>query len=118
MSPVKRSRKQLKRLLFSVTGRSLLYGAIAFPLPLRIMTVLKSAVVATQKPRICWGCLHKFPSGSILLSEAIADEGSVSNSYLCQDCYHHSHGWGMDEWESTMNGEIGYWKDGTWKPYE
>lgn len=78
------------------------------------MQTLSASVVVTRKPHTCWGCLRKFPAGSMLLSESIASDGSIGNSYTCQDCYHETLSWDVHEWESTCTGNVGYWKGGVW----
>lgn len=82
------------------------------------MTVLSSKVVTLGKDRLCWGCLHRFPAGSQLLSEAIAYEGSVYRLYTCESCHSETYGWGPDDYESCGYGEVGHWKDGVYHAHE
>lgn len=80
----------------------------------KIMTVLTQSVVKTRKTHCCYGCNHPFPNGSTLLSSAIAWEGKMYTTYLCQDCYYESINWSNHEWESIFPGDIGYKKNGVW----
>ena len=76
--------------------------------------LLSSNAVMIRRARHCWGCRKVFPAKSILLSEAIADEGKVYNSYTCQDCYYEMIAWTNDDWESISSGDVGYWRNGIW----
>lgn len=46
-----------------------------------------------------------------------ANDG-INSTYYCQQCDNHSKDWTIDDWESTMPGGIGYWKDDQWHPVE
>lgn len=47
---------------------------------------LKDKVVTTRKTHRCEGCLHPFPSGSILRSITGLYDRAFQSFYLCQDC--------------------------------
>lgn len=76
--------------------------------------ILSSKVVSIRKPQTCWGCLKKYPVGSQLLSMAIAQDGTVTQSYTCEYCESVMKDWGPDDFESTLNGDVGYWKNDTY----
>lgn len=49
-------------------------------------TILRSKEVITRKSHKCFGCNRSFPKGTKMLSEGIADAGTVFNCYLCPTC--------------------------------
>ena len=48
--------------------------------------VLRSRWVKCSAPHRCWGCLREFGKGSRMFASSIADDGNVSNSWICLDC--------------------------------
>ena len=50
------------------------------------MTILKSKVVLTKKPHVCFGCNRKFDAGTSMQYDTIADGGCVYSTYLCPTC--------------------------------
>ena len=49
-------------------------------------TVISDKKVKTRAEHICFGCARKFPKGSTMHREGIADGGTVWTSYLCETC--------------------------------
>lgn len=83
-----------------------------------MQTVLTNKQVATRKPHKCYGCQKEFPPQSQMRVLITANDGSVNSTYYCQHCDNHSKDWTIDDWESTLPGGIGYWKDDQWHPTE
>ena len=50
------------------------------------MEALTQKFVKTRKPHICFGCGRRYPAGTMMEFVAIADGGTVNNSYLCETC--------------------------------
>lgn len=50
------------------------------------MEALTQKFVKTRKPHTCFGCGRRYPAGSTMEFAAIADGGTVNNSYLCITC--------------------------------
>ena len=50
------------------------------------MEALTQKLVKTRKPHTCFGCGRRYPAGSTMEFAAIADGGTVNNSYLCETC--------------------------------
>lgn len=65
----------------------------------RMSEIISHKYVKTRKPHNCFGCARKFPKGSILKREAVADGGVVFTAYMCPDCedYLHSKDYDGDE---------------------
>lgn len=83
-----------------------------------MQTVLMNKQVKTRKPHKCYGCQREFPPQSQMrLRTAIGDD-KPQVTYYCQHCDNHSKDWTIDDWESTMPGDIGYWKNDQWHPVE
>lgn len=78
------------------------------------MEVLSSGVVRVRKNHVCYGCMHDFPKGSMLYQEHDSWNGQVLTTTLCQDCYDVSREWSTGDWEASVQGEMGYWKDDKW----
>ena len=84
--------------------------------------VLKEKMVPTKKDHQCWGCLKVFPANTQMLYQAVVHEGSIASLYTCTHCrdwiHENTYNWGIDEWESVYQGDIGRWKDGIWYPQQ
>lgn len=50
------------------------------------MEALTQKLVKTRKPHTCFGCGRRYPAGTTMEFAAIADGGTVNNSYLCETC--------------------------------
>lgn len=83
-----------------------------------MQTILQNKQVKTRKPHKCYGCQKEFPPQSQMrLITAIGDD-KPQVAYYCQHCDNYSKNWTIDDWESTMPGDIGYWKNNQWYPAE
>lgn len=48
--------------------------------------ILRWNEVKTRKPHRCWGCAKTYEPGTLMVSAAYADSGSVSGCYWCKTC--------------------------------
>lgn len=74
--------------------------------------------VKTRKPHKCYGCLKTFPVGTEMRLIVSVNTEGINSTYLCQHCDNHSQNWTRDDWEATLPGNIGYWKNDQWYPEE